>query len=109
MHFRYLWFGPKSISHLCFKKWTSHVVSLVNQNTNLILSFKFFSIFLMELLIVTMCKNATLVLCATYRKQLVQRKYFVANEQDIEELSIRKIIIIDNIFYDVSLYHRWCL
>ena len=24
-----------------------------------------------------------------------QRKYFVANEQDIEELSIRKIIIID--------------
>ena len=30
-----------------------------------------------------------------------QRKYFVANEQDIEELSIRKIIIIDT-----GLFHR---
>lgn len=32
-----------------------------------------------------------------------QGKYFVANKQDIEELSIRKIIIID---INTSFFHR---
>ena len=32
----------------------------------------------------------------------VQRKYFVANEQDIEELSIRKIIIIDTGLFHIK-------
>jgi hypothetical protein len=31
-----------------------------------------------------------------------QRKYFVANEQDIEELSIRKIIIIDTGLFHIK-------
>jgi hypothetical protein len=31
-----------------------------------------------------------------------QRKYFVANEQDIEELSIRKIIILDTGLFHIK-------
>ena len=31
-----------------------------------------------------------------------QRKYFVANEKNIEELSIRKIIIIDTDFFHIK-------
>jgi hypothetical protein len=31
-----------------------------------------------------------------------QRKYFVVNEQDIEELSIRKIIIIDTGLFHIK-------